>query len=92
MKIYFNNSGVREPTERESNRVFENPQGKIKLPCPLGREQYEQDWLYFMFYSQSGCTVNLLISFHDEERPKFLKQEKKLINLDVVDEEELLVI
>jgi hypothetical protein len=44
-----------------------------------------------MFLSSSGCTINMCLSFTDDDRPVAPRREKKKIDFNMVDEEDLLV-
>lgn len=92
LKICFSNTGVIEPSDRECNKCYLNPQGKFKLPCQPGRDSYEQEWLFFQLYSSTGCTINMNLSFGDDDRPVVAKREKKLIDFSIVEEDDLPVI
>lgn len=83
---------MREPHDRDSSKIFQNPTGKQKLPFAPGRDTYEQDYLFFTFYSLTGCTVSLTLAYIDDTRSDYIKFEKPQINFDKVAEEDLLVI
>jgi len=68
LKICYSNSGVKEPTERDCTKIFLNPNGKEKLAAAPGCEDYDQEYLYFGFYSLIGCVISINVTFQDDER------------------------
>lgn len=92
LKIIYSNSNVREPTEKDCNKQYLNPQGKIKLSAPPGRDTFEHDFLYFTLFSHSGCTISLHMSFQDDDRTAVKREKKPAIDFSLVNEDDLEVI
>jgi hypothetical protein len=72
LKVLFSNSGVKEPSEKECSKHFTDPFGKVKLPTPVGQDSYNQEWLYFCFYSPTGCTVSMSVSIAADDRHHYM--------------------
>ena len=77
LRICYSNAGVTEPSETSCTKFIQNPLRSFPLPPPLGRETYDQEWLYLSMFSASGCVFTANVLFKDEER-NVVKRQKNL--------------
>lgn len=71
-----------------SSKIYSGKPKKVKLFAPIGKDQFDQEWLYFSLYSTNGCIVNLLITYQDDERKK-QREQMQLLELQAIPKHEL---
>lgn len=56
----------KEPTELINQKVYINPERRVILQTPQGRDSFDNEWVYLSFFSLSGCQLILSVSFKDD--------------------------
>ena len=51
-----------------------NPVKSIPLPYVQGRDQYDHEWVYLSFFSESGCSVKVNVVFKDGNNARARRQ------------------
>ena len=80
-----------EPSDEQLNysKIYSGKPKKVRFFAPIGKEQFDQEWLYFSLYSITGCTLNLLITYADDERKKQREGQMYLIELSAIPQHEI---